>query len=103
MTNMSFQYGLNAPRIERPDEADIKLRIRNFIVENLLHGTPGDIDDAASLTVGGNIDSMGMLELVAFLSEEFAITLDHTDLIPANLDSINGMVGLVLRNLAAKR
>lgn len=100
MTTMSLQNDPSAHPSELPDEADIRLRIRGYIIENLLLGTAEDLDDAASLTRSGIIDSTGTLELVAFLSEEFAVAITDKDLIPANLDSVDGMVGLVLRKSA---
>lgn len=88
------------PHIQAAEEAiraDIRHRIRRYIIDNLLLGTAEELDDAASLTKGGIIDSTGTLELVAFLGEEFAIAITDKDLIPANLDSVDGMVALVER------
>lgn len=80
--------------------ADIRRRIRNYIIDNLLLGTVEDLDDSASLTKSGIIDSTGTLELVTFLGEEFAISVTDKDLLPANLDSVDGMVALVERKSA---
>lgn len=100
MTTLSPQRGTGARLIEPLSEAEIQARIRNYIIDNLLLGTADDLDDAASLTKNGIIDSTGTLEMVAFLSEEFAIAIADKDLVPANLDSVDGMVRLVLRKSA---
>ena len=43
----------------------------------------------------GLIDSTGILELVAFLESQFGIRMADADIVPANLDSIQAIVGYV--------
>jgi acyl carrier protein len=101
MTNLSIQNEVAAGLGECQPQADvIRARIRAYIVDNLLLGTADELDDAASLTGSGIIDSTGTLELVSFLAEDFGIEIVDTDLVPANLDSVDGMVSLVLRKSA---
>lgn len=80
----------------------LRLAIRNYIIENLLLGTAEELDDAASLMESGIIDSTGAMELVTFLEEEFAIDIADKELIPANLDSVDGIVAMVERKLAGR-
>ncbi|WP_421591684.1 acyl carrier protein [Shinella sp. M27] len=76
--------------------------IRAFIVENFLFG-----DDsqplAADLSLIDNdlIDSTGILELVGFLEEHFAISVADADIVPANLDTIDRIAGFIARKQAA--
>lgn len=84
-------------------EANIRLRVRRYIIEECLLGTTEEVDDAASLSRNGILDSTGAMELVAFLEEEFNIVIADQDLIPANLDSIDGIVALVETKLAFQR
>jgi len=76
--------------------------IRAFIVENFLFG-----DDsqplAADLSLIDNdlIDSTGILELVGFLEERFAISIADADIVPANLDTIDRIAGFIARKQAA--
>lgn len=91
------QQDIHMPTDERAIRADIRRRIRHYVIDNLLLGTAEELDNAASLTKGGIIDSTGTLELVAFLGEEFGIVITDKELIPANLDSVDGMVALVER------
>jgi acyl carrier protein len=51
----------------------------------------------ASFLKNGIIDSTGVLELVAFLEETFAIKVEDTDLVPENLDSIAQVIAFVQR------
>lgn len=77
--------------------SDIKSRIRAFIVENFLFGEDGDLKDESSFLDDGIIDSTGILELVGYLEEEFAITVEDEDLVPENLDSILNVVAYLER------
>lgn len=71
----------------------MKEKIRNFISETFMFGSSvDDLGDETSLFQSGVIDSTGVFELVSFLQEEFSITVEDTDLIPQNLDSINNLV-----------
>ena len=67
----------------------IKDRVRNFIVENFLFGdTSYQLADDASLIENDIIDSTAVLELVAFIEDNFGITMSDADIVPANLDSL---------------
>ena len=67
----------------------MKDKVRQFILENFMYGaSAGSLDDSASLLDTGVIDSTGVMELVGFLEEEFGITIEDTELIPDNLDSV---------------
>ena len=48
-----------------------------------------------SLIGKGLIDSSGVLELIAFLEEKFAITVEDSELVPENLDSINALTRFI--------
>jgi acyl carrier protein len=48
------------------------------------------------------IDSHGVVELVVFLQEQFAITVQDEDVTTENLDSVNKVVSYVTRKLASK-
>ena len=73
-------------------------RIRAFILKNFLFTTDQTrLADDASLTRSGILDSMGMLELLLFLEQTWAIKLDEDELTLENLDSVNSLVALVGR------
>lgn len=72
--------------------------IRTFIFENFLF----DADESAlqnndSLLEKGIIDSTGVLELVEWLEENFAIKIEDEELIPENLDSVNQLAAFIAR------
>jgi acyl carrier protein len=79
---------------------EIKMKVKAFIIENFLFGEASDaIADDASLIENDVVDSTGVLELVAFIEDQFAITVADTDIVPANLDSIARISGFIERKM----
>jgi len=81
---------------------ETRTAIRAFVVENFLfgddsHPLPADL----SLIDNDLIDSTGILELVSFLEERFAIQVADADIVPANLDTIDRIAGFISRKRAA--
>jgi len=60
-------------------------RIRRFIVDTFFVES---FSDEESFLRSGIIDSLGMLDLVAFLESEFGIKIYDEELVPQNLDSL---------------
>ena len=63
--------------------------VRSFIVNQFLFGEDDGFKEDASFLETGLIDSMGIMELVAFLEKTFLIKIEDHELIPRNLDSLN--------------
>lgn len=80
----------------------ITQEIRLFVIDNFLFGNEGSLRNDDSFLDSGIIDSTGVLELIAFLEERFAIVLAEHDLTPENLDSIDKLTKLVTRRLAQR-
>jgi acyl carrier protein len=78
--------------------ADIEREIRTFLVNNYLFGRNEALRDDESL-LDNVIDSTGVLELVAFLQDSFAITVADEDVVPDNLESVRKIVAYVERKL----
>lgn len=76
----------------------IEQTVRTFILENFLFTT-----DTSALNVNesflekGIIDSTGMMEVIYFLEDKFAIRIDDAEMIPENLDSVSNIVRFVER------
>jgi acyl carrier protein len=81
----------------------VKDQVRKFILSNYLF-TEDDkaLDDSASLMQGGTMDSTGILELIMFLEEKFAIKVADEEMVPTNLDSVQNVVAFVARKQSAK-
>lgn len=70
--------------------------IRAFIIETFLFGEDSAMpDNSASLIENEIIDSTGVLELVAFLEESFAVKVADAEIVPANLDSVDAIARYV--------
>jgi acyl carrier protein len=82
--------------------ADIEGEVHSFVITNFLFGQPLDLQPDDSLLDKGVIDSTGILELVAFLGERYAIHVDDEDLIPDNLESIRNIAAFVVRKLGSR-
>lgn len=67
-------------------------RIRGFIVDTFF---VDDFADDDSFLRKGLIDSTGMMELVAFLEQDFGLKLEDRELVPENLDSLSRVVAFV--------
>ncbi len=76
--------------------------IRAFIVESFLLGQDPGFGDADSLLESGIIDSTGVMHVIAFLEEHFAITIDDEDLVADNLDSVDRIARFVAHKQALK-
>ena len=70
-----------------------KETIRGFIISNFLEGgQSAAFADDDSFLEEGIIDSVGVLELVAFIEETFDFRVEDEEIIPENLDSVNRIV-----------
>jgi acyl carrier protein len=67
---------------------DTRSLIRSFIGETFFVEEFADDD---SFLQKGVIDSTGMLELVAFIEDRFALKLEDAELVPQNLDSLDNL------------
>ena len=70
--------------------------LRSFILENYLFtDDQGELNNDDSFLESKILDSMGVLELVAFLEEQFRIKTEDQEMIPDNLDSIDKLVAFI--------
>ncbi|WP_315549299.1 acyl carrier protein [Microbacterium aurum] len=73
-------------------------RVETFIFENLVLGDRARMPaPTESLIESGVIDSTGVLELIEFLEDEFGITVEDSETVPENLDTIERVVAFVAR------
>ena|SRR5436190_795186 len=79
----------------------IEDKIREFILKNLYFVEDQTLSDEVSFLSEGVIDSMGALELVAFVEAEFGIKVEMAEVVVKNFDSIRQLANFVRRKLAA--
>ena len=74
----------------------IEQQVRQFVVNNFLFGQGGEqLSNHDSFLEKGIVDSTGVLELVAFLEDQYRIKIEDEELIPANLDSIDSLIRFI--------
>ena len=83
---------------------DNKNILREFIFKNFLkEDTARTLLDDDSFIDNGIIDSVGVLELVAFIEETYGFRVEDEEIVPENFDSIAKLDMFVRSKLAVKR
>lgn len=68
-------------------------RIKNFLVQQF--PAMKNVGNEDPLLKNGLIDSLGILEVVTFLENEFGITLTDEELLPENFESVSSLSNFV--------
>lgn len=76
-------------------------QIRQFLVTNFYLPDPSVLSDDTSLLDAGVIDSTGVLEVISFLEDTFALSVEEEEMTPENLDSIARLSAYVAQKCAA--
>jgi len=76
---------------------EIRMRVREFVTSNFYVADPSELLDDTSLLDQAIIDSTGVLEVIAFLEEEYAISIADEEVIPENLETIARIAAFVAR------
>jgi acyl carrier protein len=76
---------------------EVTSRVRGYITENFLYMRPNfTIGDDDSLLGNGIIDSMGVIEVITFIQQEFEITIDDEDITEENLGTLAAIARYVV-------
>jgi acyl carrier protein len=77
-----------------PDET--KSTVKDFILREFLPGEdPNELQDDTPLITGGILDSIATLKLVAFLEEQFGISIAAHEADVDHLNTLNDIAALV--------
>ena len=81
---------------------DLEFEIQCFIAAHLSPvDDPRAISAEVSLTRTGVLDSLGVLELIAFLEARYGIEISDAETTLENLDTVRSVAGFVQAKLAA--
>lgn len=69
--------------------------IRGFIKQRFPLASSKELTQELSLLDSGIVDSLGVLDLVGFVEEQFGIEVQDDDLVPENFDSIDALTRFV--------
>ena len=79
---------------------DIKVAVKEFILETFLPGEdPDTLDDSTPLITGGILDSLATLRLVSFLEDKYGVQLAPHELDTEHMDSVSQISNLVLSKM----
>jgi acyl carrier protein len=80
---------------------DVRIAVRRFILENfIVDPKVADFSDGDSFLERRMIDSTGFIELIAFLEETWGVTVADAEMVPENLDTIDGIAAYLERKRA---
>ena len=75
----------------------LQQQIRDFVTSNFYVADPNTLEDRTSLLDQGIIDSTGVLEVIMFIESTFGMTVEDSEMLPENLDSIERIAAFVAR------
>lgn len=79
---------------------EISTRLREYVTENFLYTRQDyEFSDTDSLLGHGIIDSMGVIELITFVQDEFGISVEENEIIEENF----GTLAAITRFIESKR
>ena len=76
---------------------ELKSQIRQFVTSNFYVADPKALENGTSLLEAGIIDSTGVLEVIMFIETTFGVTVEDSEMLPENLDSIERIAAFVAR------
>jgi acyl carrier protein len=76
-------------------ETSTTSRIRSFVIQKFPAAKKRAIADGMPLLESGIVDSLGMLDVVAFLEQTFLVTVSDDELTPDNFGSIASLTAFV--------
>jgi len=80
----------------------IEKKLRDYILENFLFtDDESALSSSDSFLEKGIIDSTGIMEVIYFMQDEFAIEVEDDEMIPENLDSVNNILAFIEKKKAA--
>ena len=75
---------------------DTETAVESFIVNEIMLGDNStQIDPNESLINTGVLDSLALLRLIAFIEDQFNVTIEDSEVIPENLETINDIVDFI--------
>ncbi len=84
--------------------SEIATAVREYLETNLLYMRPGfSLGDTTRLLEERVVDSIGVMEVIAFLEDRFAIAIRDDEVTEANLGSIAAMARFVATKLGQVR
>lgn len=78
-----------------PDNSDLVREIAEFIQHNISRFPEEELDTETPLISSGLIDSFNLIKLILFLEERYQVTIDPSEVIPSDFETIALTIGVV--------
>jgi acyl carrier protein len=78
---------------------DVKEKVRAFVLEYAAGKGLTELKDDEPLLTANIIDSLGSLRMISFLEETFPLTIEDTDMVPENFQTLNDVESFIARKL----
>jgi acyl carrier protein len=78
---------------------DVKGKVRAFVLEYAAGKGLTELKDDEPILTNNIIDSLGSLRMIAFLEETFPLTIEDTDMVPENFQTVNDVGNFVITKL----
>ena len=79
---------------------EVKEPVRAFVLEYAAARGAKEIKDDEPLLTNQLVDSLGSFRMIAFLEENFPLTIEDTDMVPENFETLNAIETFVHAKLA---
>ncbi len=79
---------------------DVISAVRRFLEKDLRIANAESLAEELPLVQKGVIDSIELMQVVAFLEKEFGIEVDETEILPAHFRNLASMAAFVARKKA---
>ena len=93
------QEGIQAESRFQTD-LNIKEKTRAFVLEYAAGRGPTELKDDEPLLTAQLIDSLGSFRMIAFIEETFPITIEDTDMVPENFETLNAVERFIYGKLS---
>ena len=68
-------------------------KVRGYILDNFLFtDDESALSNSDSFLEKGLVDSTGILEIIAFIEDDFNLTVEDEEMVPENLDSVDSLL-----------
>jgi len=82
------------------NNTDIKNELRKFIIDRYMSRfDKNKLSDGDSFLDKGIIDSIGVIELAAFIQKRYGIKIKPPEIVPENFDTLDNLERYILKKL----
>ena len=83
--------------LDDEEETILRGKLRDFITRDLIRDETYDLLDDEGIISGGLMDSFALAELAVYVESEFDVYIPDADLTVAKMDTLDQIVGRVMR------